>query len=41
MLVNLTPNWDKIERRKSVAKDNGFESKTKNLLIGWWRLVSN
>ena len=25
MLVNLTPNWDEIERRKSVAKDNGFE----------------
>lgn len=25
MLVNLTPNWKEIERRRAVAKENNFE----------------
>jgi hypothetical protein len=25
MLVNLTPNWKEIERRKSIAEEHKFE----------------
>ena len=26
MLINLTPNWKEIERRRDIAKKHNFES---------------